>query len=41
MLETKKPQMNTTGHKQALYIYAFGLFEFGSFEIISDFVLRI
>jgi hypothetical protein len=41
MLETKKPQMNTTGHKQTLYIYAFGLFEFGSFEIVSDFVLRI
>jgi hypothetical protein len=26
MLETKKPQMNTTGHKQTLYIYVFGLF---------------
>jgi hypothetical protein len=36
MLETKKPQMNTTGHKQTLYIYVFG-----SFEIVSDFVLRI
>jgi len=33
--------MNTSRRKQKLYIYVFGLFGFGSFEIVSYFVLRI
>ncbi len=41
MFETKKPQMNTTGRKQKPYLYGFGLFGFGSFEIVLDFVLRL
>jgi len=41
MFETKKGRMNATRRKQKLNIYVFGLFGFGSFEIVSDFELRI
>jgi hypothetical protein len=41
MFETEKCQTNTTRRRQKLYVYVFGLFGFGSFEIVSDFVLRI
>jgi hypothetical protein len=33
--------MNTIRRKQKLYFFVFGLFGFGSFEFVSDFVLRI
>jgi hypothetical protein len=41
MTETKKHQISTTRRKQKQDIDAFGLFGFGSFEFVSDFVLRI
>jgi hypothetical protein len=41
MSETNKGQMKTTRRQQELYIYVFGVFGFGSFEFVSDFVLRI
>jgi len=41
MFETEKYQTNTTRRRQKLYVYVFGLFGFGSFEIVSDFVFRI
>jgi hypothetical protein len=33
--------MSTTGCQQKLDTYVVGCFEFGSFEFVSDFVLRI
>jgi len=41
MSETNKGQMKTTRRQQELHIYVFGVFGFGSFEFVSDFVLRI
>jgi hypothetical protein len=41
MFETEKRQMNTSRRKQELNIIVLGLFGFGSFENISDLVLKI
>jgi hypothetical protein len=41
MFETEKCQTNTTRRRQKLYVYAFGLFGFGTFEIVLHFVFWI
>jgi len=41
MFETEKRQMNTIRRQQKFIFMCLGYFGFGSFEIVSDFVLRI